>query len=897
MSAEHSDPGVRCWLCVARFTAVLALTVAAHAILETARDSLFLAHLPPSRLPWMYLAVTVCVLLVSRLQQRATGRAASRRTFPLLLAASALVSTAIWLLRSGGPWVVAALYLWSALFSSLLLIQFWVRAEEAIGWAGAKRAFAVMAVGGPLGALFGAVLARTFLLEQGPQHLLLVSAGLTAAASAMAITLPGRRAAAPASAPASVPFRSLPGTLARDRYLRLLLVMGILAAVAATLVDFLFKQALVARLPAERIPSMIANGYLAQSAVALLVQLVAVRWLFASAGVARSLVLLPAGLFVSALGLAVGGGVAFAFLGRVLDGGLRPSLQRTGTEVLYLPLPEHRRRMFKPAVDVLSQRLGQALASVVILAAAAAGVAFGWLAAVLALVSLGWAEATRRLHPRYLDLFRERVRSGQQTPGEATAPLDLGALEALMAALSSRSDREVLAAMDLLVHYGRGKLIPALILYHPSAEVIRGALRHFSASTRTDDLPHVERLMAHSDEEVRAAVVRRWMRHHPLPAVLVELASADSSPRVRAAALVALAVEPKAEDAWRRITELAQRGTRPEQLGLASALAAAPLEGFTGEILSLAHSQDPATRSEVVRAMAALPRPAFVPELVAMLADPSLRPLARGALVACGAPALTELSRRLLENDGSPEVLREIPGTLGRFPPPRAAPVLLERLVQARGGLPRFRALRTLNRLRRDHPALALDRALLERALDVELETAVRNRRLAQAVQGQPRETGGDGPATSLLVHLLADKEMLAVERVFRVLQLIHPGERMEPIYRALRAADPELRASAEELLEELLAPALRSAVLALVRPVVPAESQSAAERARLVEALLAHRSEAVRALTIRATAELGLRQFVPRLRRLAAAASGELRGVIDQAVARLMASPRIRPA
>ena len=895
MNAEHSDPAVHCWSCVARFTALLGLTVAAHAILETARDSLFLARLPPSRLPWMYLAVTVCVLLVSRVQQRATGRA-SRRTFPLLLTASALVTTGFWLLRSAGPWVVAGLYLWSALFSSLLLIQFWVRAEEAIGWAGAKRAFAIIAAGGPLGALFGAVLARTFLIEQGPQHLLLVSAGLTTAAAAMAMTLPGRRAAAPASAPTSVPFRNLPGTLARDPYLRLLLVAGILAAVAATLVDFLFKQALVARVPAERIPSMIANGYLAQSAVALLVQLLAVRWLFASAGVARSLVLLPAGLFVSALGLAVGGGVAFAFLGRVLDGGLRPSLQRTGTEVLYLPLPEHRRRIFKPAVDVLSQRAGQALASVVILAVAAAGVAFGWLAAVLALVSLGWAEATRRIHPRYLDLFRERLRSGQQAPEEVAAPLDLGALEALIAALSSRRDREVVAAMDLLVHYGRGVLIPALILYHPSAEVVRAALRHFSGSTRRDDLPHVERLMAHPDEEVRAAVVRRWMRQHPLPAALVQLASADSSPRVRAAALVALAVEPEAEEARRRIAELAQHGTEPEQLGLASALAAAPVEGFTGEILSLAHSEDSATRREVVRAMAALPRPAFVPELVAMLADPGLRPLARDALVACGAPALTELSRRLLENDGSAELLREIPGTLGRFPAPRAAAVLLERLVQARGGLPRFRALRTLNRLRRDHPALALDRAQLERALDIELETAVKNRRLAKAVRGQPAGPGG-GPATSLLVRLLADKELLAVERVFRVLQLLHPGEQMEPIYRALRVADPELRASAEELLEALLAPALRSAVLALVGPVVAAESQSPGERARLVEALLAHRSEAVRALTVRATAELGLRQFVPRLRRLAAAAGGELRGVIDQALARLMAAPRIRPA
>jgi len=883
MNSDHTVTGVRCWLCVARFTAVLALTVAAHAILETARDSLFLAHLPPSRLPWMYLAVTVCVLAVTRLQQHAGGHP-SRRSFPVLLGAATLVTTAFWVLRSGGPWVVAALYLWSALFSSLLLIQFWVRAEEGIGWVGAKRAFAVIAVGGPLGALLGSVLARSFLIEHAPQQLLLLSAGLTAAAAATAVTLPRRHSAAHGSTPATVPLRTLPGTVARDPYLRLLLVMGMLAAVAATLVDFLFKQALVARLPADRIPSMIANGYLAQSALALVVQLVAVRWLFASAGVARSLLLLPAGLFVAALGLAVGGGVALAFLGRVLDGGLRPSLQRTGTELLYLPLPEHRRRLFKPAVDVVSQRLGQALASVLILGAAAIGVAGGWLAGALALVSLGWAEATRRLHPRYLDLFRERLRSGQAAP-DVSAPLDLGALEALMAALSARNDREVLAAMDLLVHYGRGRLIPGLVLYHPSAQVLRAALRHFARMDRKDDLAHVERLMAHPDEQVRAAVVRRWTQHHPVPRQVLELASADASPVVRAAALVALALAPGEEEALRRITELARRGTPAEQQGLASALASAPSDGFAGALLSLAKTEDPATRTEVVRAMAALPRPAFVPDLVAMLEEPSMRAAARGALVGCGPPAFAELSRRLLEDDGPWEVLREIPAALGRFAPERAAPVLLARLAQARGGLPRFRALRTLNRLRRDYPELRLDDKQLETALDVELRTALRNRDILRSVRAEPGAGAGGGPATALLVRLLEDKELLAVERVFRVLQLLFPGERMEPIYRGLRSPDPEVRASAEELLESLVAPSLCERLLELVRPVGSAPAGSTAGRRRLLEALLGHRSEVVQTLTVRAASELGLSQLLPRLRRLAGSATGELRLAIDQAV------------
>src|SRR5580765_2155431 len=44
--------------------------LAAHTILETARDALFLAQLPPSQLPWMYLAMAVIVVTLSNWSAR-----------------------------------------------------------------------------------------------------------------------------------------------------------------------------------------------------------------------------------------------------------------------------------------------------------------------------------------------------------------------------------------------------------------------------------------------------------------------------------------------------------------------------------------------------------------------------------------------------------------------------------------------------------------------------------------------------------------------------------------------------------------------------------------------------------------------------------------------------------
>jgi len=37
--------------------------MAGHSVLETARDSLFLSHIPPARLPWVYLGMALVLLL------------------------------------------------------------------------------------------------------------------------------------------------------------------------------------------------------------------------------------------------------------------------------------------------------------------------------------------------------------------------------------------------------------------------------------------------------------------------------------------------------------------------------------------------------------------------------------------------------------------------------------------------------------------------------------------------------------------------------------------------------------------------------------------------------------------------------------------------------------------
>jgi hypothetical protein len=133
-------------------------------------------------------------------------------------------------------------------------------------------------------------------------------------------------------------------------------------------------------------------------------------------------------------------------------------------------------------------------------------------------------------------------------------------------------------------------------------------------------------------------------------------------------------------------------------------------------------------------------------------------------------------------------------------------------------------------------------------------------------------------PGHTLLIQLLRDKEEQAVERLFRLLALRHRGEDFKGIYRGLQSSDPRARASSRELLENVLEPRLRSAVLAAV--------DDAGDEARLARSgelyapaalgyedvlslILERGGESLRCVAAHHVGELGLVALRPRLEEL----------------------------
>jgi len=877
-----------------------------HALLETARDALFLARLSPTRLPWVYLAIAgVSVMLFAWQQQSGPGHQ-NQNSLRNWLCGSALVTLGFWLLvRGRATWALYALYACTGVFATLVIVRFWILVGDLFTVSQAKRLFAFIGAGSAMGAILGAMLAGLLAVALPAQHLLLAATGVLLLTALGPVRLLPELASEESQAPRSesgVPevARSLRAVWSQP-YLRRVAGIVLVSTLAVTLVDFIFKSAVARNVEAAQLGAFFAGAYLWLSILGLCAQLLLVGPLLRRLGVSRVLSLLPSLLLLGAVGVAAFGGLLAALLLKSFDGALRHSLHRTATEVLFVPLAGELRSRVKGVVDVIGQRGGQALASLGILAAVAVGHTELLLGLAVIGLAAAWIRVAISLQTHYLALFRETLgevtlRTHLDFPG-----LDLASLEALIAALSSPDDDEVLAAIDLLAQQDRVRLIPALIFYHPSARVVVRALELFSRVGREDLLPLTSRLLEHPEPEVRAATLRSLAWMAPDPELHARFLS-DSSPVVRSTALVGLVSFGAAsgERAAQEIRSLARGGSSEERLALARAVRFSPGAAFQDVLLLLAASPETPVRLAVARAMREILSPSFIPPLLEALPHRALRRDARRTLVAIGPAALSELDRALADRGLDRKIRRQLPRAIGGFEPGPAAEILMRHFpIETDGGV-RYRILRALGRLKARHAQVALDTDVLGVAAEetVAMVFSLMNWRelLAQGAREDPARAT---QVQEMMVTLLEHREVLALERLFRLLSLLHPDQDLRSIYRGTRSPKRDLRASSRELLETLLRPPIRDPVLALVDDLPNSGKLTRAGRylppmrteyEPVLMSLLERGGVALRCLVAYHVGELQLTRLRPLLERMRDEPPGTVPQVAERALSMLPA-------
>jgi len=792
---------------------ILALMVAGHTILETARDALFLSKLPPNRLTIVYAILAVLSLVVGAASIRLAKRFGRQAALVLSLLVCAYVIVLLYL-RPVTPVSVFVLYVASGVMGTILMLQFWMFAGDLFSVAQGKRLFGPIGAGGVLGAAVGAGVAALVVRTLPIGVLLLAGAGLfvcAAAAVASAAVPDSAGARAIAKGPSELAWMRDLGTLRRGRYVPLVALVTALGTATVLMADYLFKSSAAELVPASSLGSFFAIFYASTNAVALVVQLFFTGAIVRRLGVTGALLVLPLLLAFGGIGAALVGTFAFALASKGADGSLRFSLHRVTSELLLLPLPTELRERTKPIFDTVFGRGVQALIAGGIFGLSAMGLATPRvLGASLGVLGVAWLVSAIAVRGPYFDLFRRALASGHLAI-DSSDDLDLASVATVMESLASRDEDRVIAAMDLLADGRHAQLLPALILYHDSPRVLERALTIVATPGRTDWIPLGERLLEHPETTVRAMAIRSLAAagHHDV--ALRGLS--DESLEVRAYAAFFLTNEEH---------------DRPESVGYVEEILAAP--GVDGsslrrELLAAIGDHGDARWTEVVRtivdaegeragvgvtAAAAVLRTrdeTLADYLVGTLSVREGRGIVHDAIAALGDAGYQALVRALLDESTPERVRLQVPRALAAFPTQAAVDLLVSRFKRERSGALRYRVLRSLGKLAAlgaPGAGLRYDRSTFEAAARKNLVEHLRMVGFHATLLEGDRGTARDTPIGEVLLSLLVDKAEQSLERAFRCLQLANKNEDMKGVYSAIVGDDPTTRANALEFLDGL---------------------------------------------------------------------------------------------
>ena len=372
-----------------------ALLMAQFVTARAVRDGLYLSNLPDSTLPRMMLSASIASVLLALAWPRLSAGIPPVRFLRRALLAAALMFLIEWMVGSRWPRESAVLvYLQVSMLTPLFGSALWLIASERFDPRAARQAFARMIAAGAAGGLGGGLITGSVVNAWGISWALPLTAALSVASALWVTRLDTTGGEAPMSTGAALPGDSprVSGlrVLARVPFLRHLAVLTLLGAVAAAMLDYLFKSSAGdAHVGGPPLVQFFAWYYGLSAVAVIAVQMLATAAVLERAGVARAVMASPAAVIAGAAGtlLVPGDGMVAITVTRAMESVLRGSLFRSAYEIFFTPVAAADKRAAKSVIDVGFDRLGEAAGAVFVLAVV--GMDFGqWQDRVLLIAAI-----------------------------------------------------------------------------------------------------------------------------------------------------------------------------------------------------------------------------------------------------------------------------------------------------------------------------------------------------------------------------------------------------------------------------------------------------------------------------------------------------------------------------
>jgi len=798
------------------------LLLVTYYFLKPARDSLFLVKLGATQLPIVFMLIALIVVPVTTLYSQASQRLKLNRLINFTTVFIIVNLLALrWLLEFSHASVFYTFYIWVSLYGAITTSQFWLFANATFDATQAKRLFVLFGLGGIVGAFTGGEVTSVIVdtLGVSTENLLFFCMAFLVVCIILVNVVWMIKQKEEGGRPARSTHRKQPkesyGELFRlvKRSKHLLLIVGIIAMTMATasFVDYQFKTVSLDSFPTKQdLTSFLGKFYGRLSLISFLFQLFLSYRILRLFGVAGAIFLLPLGLLGGSLAMLLVPGLVSAVLLRGTDGVFKYSIDKTGRELLFLPVPLDVKKRTKVFIDVFVDRWFRGFAGGVLLLLV--GV-FHFSVRQLSVVVIGmlavWLFMVFRMRKEYVEAFRRALERREIDPDELRVNIaEASTLTTLRAALGSANERQIVYSLDMLRDVQDSEIIGVVrpLLSHKSPDVRAKAIDVLRANFDTDLMTEMEGLLEDDDVRVRREAMH-YLCDRPDGDRIGTLRRylADGSADVRSAAIGCIADHGSpderdllSEDMIRELLD--EQGPDSEfiRVQVAEALRSMPGPAFKSFLRRLLDDPSPDVVNAAMRSAGQVGDREFVPRLLERTSDRRFRKGARDALATYGDRVAGTLSDYICDTSYDYTARSNICRVLKQIPTQHSVDTLISILDVVEPAM-KYHVIKALNYLRANYPGLRFNHEALGSALLEETESYYT---ILQILNLGDRT---DSDADRLLRKALEEKIDKNLERIFRLLGLTYSQRDIHGAYLGIVSRRKELHASAVEFLDNVL--------------------------------------------------------------------------------------------